>query len=948
MAYLAPIHRPSGARHALKLTFLTPEEESLVVAYACFETLCTTTNILNRKCNRLEFYQITAEGLILKHTKTIYGAVTILEKLRPKGSSLDQLFVGTDRYTYFTLSWHAEKKQLRTEKSYVDMSSRVERGSQSVERCMVNPTKQFLTLEVFEGILTVIPLFARAKGKNEAAWALGDPISSRIEERIIRSWTYLHQPEARPNSKAAQPKVAILYEDNAQKCRLSLKRMAFAHGGSGEPDTADFIPDETDGNFDMDMSSSHLIPVEAPSYGFLVLAETCLTYWNDATLEKELEPLEEATIWAAWTQVDSCRWLLADDYGRLYFLMLVLGGEREADVVGLRLDKLGDVTRPSTLIYLDGGYVFVGSNYGNCQVVKVREGGLEVIQSLSVIAPITDFTIMDMGSRSGDGQVNEYSSGQARIVTGSGAFQDGSLRSVRSGVGLEDLGSLGRLEHITNLFSLKSTYNQQYCDVLVASFISESRVFTFDEEGDVEEVESFKGFRLEEGTLLAQNLPQNRLLQCVGSGVRLIDAENGMVVAEYLSQEKPIVAASTDSRYLALSLDGAEAVILDLDSELQEVARKVFGVGQQISCLHVPDLIKGICIVGSWHTADVALLKIDTLEALQTVSISEDDAAVPRFILLTQLLPDHMPTLLVALADGNVITFDMHPSSLALTNRKSTILGTQQANLRALPKEGGLFQVFATCEHPSVIYGSEGRIVFSAVTADKASCICSFDSQAYPGAIAIASPDNLSIALVDSERTTHVQTLHVGEVVRRIAYSTKLKAFGLGTIKRTLKDGAEIVQSSFKLADEVVFTELDSYSLREEEIIESVMRADIDENGRVVERFVVGTAYIKADEPDAVRGRILIFEVTQDRLLNLVDEQVVSGACRALATIRGRIVAALMKRVSNLVFVIAYQADQVTGCHILVRIRRLHETHKLPYFDNANRSCSLGRFHRGS
>ena len=802
----------------------------------------------------------------------------------------------------------------------MDMSSRIERGSQSVERCMVNPTKQFLTLEVFEGILTVIPLFAKAKGKSVASWALGDPISSRIEERIIRSWTYLHQPEARPNSKAAQPKVAILYEDNAQTCRLSLKRMAFAHGGSGEPDTADFIPENTPGNFDVDISSSHLIPIEAPSYGFIVLAETSLTYWNETTMEKELEPLEEATIWAAWTQVDSCRWLLADDYGRLYFLMIVLGGESGADVVGLRLDRLGEITRPSTLIYLDGGYVFVGSNYGNCQVVKVREGGLEIIQSLSVIAPITDFTIMDMGSRSGDGQVNEYSSGQARIVTGSGAFQDGSLRSVRSGVGLEDLGSLGRLEHINNLFSLRSSFEQQHCDILVASFINESRVFTFDAEGDVEEVESFRGFNLEEGTLLAQNLPQNRLLQCVGSGVRLIDAENGMVIAEFPSRGKPVVAASTDDRYLALSLDGVEAVVLDLDAELRVVAKKAFGTGQQISCLHVPDMIKGICIVGSWHTADIALLRIDTLEIIQTVSISSDEGAVPRSILLTQLLPDHMPTLLVALADGNVITFDMDSSNLTLTNRKSTILGTQQANLKALPRDDGTFQVFATCEHPSVIYGSEGRIVFSAVTAEKASCICSFDSQAYPGAIAIASPDNLSIAVVDNERTTHVQTLHVGEVVRRIAYSTKLKAFGLGTIKRTLKDGAEIVQSSFKLADEVVFTELDSYPLREEEIVESVMRADLEENGRFVERFVVGTAFINPDEPDAVRGRILIFEVTQDRLLNLVDELVVSGACRALATIRGRIVAALMKRVSIMVVVIAYKADWVTGCHIFIRI----------------------------
>ena len=33
MAYLAPIHRPTSVRHAIKLQFLTPDEDCLVVAY---------------------------------------------------------------------------------------------------------------------------------------------------------------------------------------------------------------------------------------------------------------------------------------------------------------------------------------------------------------------------------------------------------------------------------------------------------------------------------------------------------------------------------------------------------------------------------------------------------------------------------------------------------------------------------------------------------------------------------------------------------------------------------------------------------------------------------------------------------------------------------------------------------------------------------------------------
>ena len=783
----------------------------------------------------------------------------------------------------------------------MDLSSKIERPSQSVERCMLDPKNQFLTLEIFEGVLTVIPLYAKGKGRAEQKWALGDPIPSRIEERVIRSWTYLYQREiGKANSKIARPKVALLYEDNAQRCRLNIKRMTFAYGGSGEPDTAEFEPEEIDMTLNADISSSHLIPVEAPSYGFLVLAETGITYWNEGINESVVDSLEDPTIWSAWTQVDSCRWLLADDYGRLYFLMLVFDDLDDAEVVGLRLDKVSEITRASILVYLDSGFVFVGSNYGDCQVVRVREGGLEVIQTLSVLAPITDFTIMDMGSRAGDGQVNEYSSGQARIVTGSGAFQDGSLRSVRSGVGLEELGSLGGINNVTNLFSLRSRGQKQFDDILVASFISETRVFTFEAEGNIEEVDSFLNFDLSEGTILAVNLPNDRLLQCTAASVRLIEAESGMIGAQYDAPNRRIVAAANNSNYLVMSLDGMEIIVLDLTNELRVVATRTFETSQQVSCLEVPDLTPGFCILGSWQTASIALFKLEDLKSIKTITVSDDEAAIPRSILLTQLLPDGLPTLLVALADGNVVIFAMDATTLELKNKKTTILGTQQANLRAIPKDDGLSQVFATCEHPSVIYGSDGRIMFSAVTADKASCVCPFNAEAYPGAIAIASSEDLSIVMVDAERTTHVQTLHVGEVVRRIAYSPTLKAFGLGTIKRTLRDGVEIVQSSVKLADEVVFKELDTYPLKEEEIVESVVRADLNEGGdNFVEQFVVGTAYIEDDQDDAVRGRILVFEVTQDRSLNLVTEISTKGACRALASINGRIVAALMKTVSQ-------------------------------------------------
>lgn len=631
--------------------------------------------------------------------------------------------------------------------------------------------------------------------------------------------------------------------------------------------------------------------------GLLILAETSITYLDDVNGEILVSPLEEATQFVAWAQVDNQRWLIADDSGKLYLLMLLL--EKDGDVTGWKLDAIGQTSRASVLVYLDSGFLFVGSHSGDSQVVKIQEQGIDVVQTISNIAPVLDFTIMDMGNRSGEGQTNEYSSGQARIVTGSGAFQDGSLRSVRSGVGLEEQGLLGEMDHATDLFSLRSSDTSAKVDLLVVSFVGETRLFHFQSNGEVEEKAEYKSLSLSEGTLLAEDLPNGRLLQVTASSARLIESEHGMVLSEWSpSDSHPITAASANEQNLVLSVKGLEAIVLNLKEDFKVCARRQFAEEGQIACIHVSHVSSDICIAGFWQSATVAILKVDNLETLQKVVVSDEAVSVPRSILLVQILPEQPPTLFIAMANGEVITFSTNLTTFALSSKKVTVLGTQQASFKALPRSDGLSNVFATCEHPSLIYGSEGRIVYSAVTAEKASCICSFDSDAYPGAIAIATPEDVRIALVDTERTTHVQTLPVRETVRRIAYSPKLKAFGIGTIHKSLRRSQEVIKSHFKLADEVLFKELDSYPLNKEELVESVTRADIrEDSGELVERFVVGTAYLDDEEPDSSRGRIIVFAVTSERTLKVITELPVRGACRALGVISGNIVAALVKTV---------------------------------------------------
>ncbi|GAB7346751.1 hypothetical protein MBLNU459_g1856t3 [Dothideomycetes sp. NU459] len=879
MAYLASIHRPSSVRHALKLKFLDPQEDTLVIA----------------KSNRLEFYSQEQDGLSLQHSKAIYGRVTMLQRIKPANSPTEHLFVGTDRYMYFTLSWDPSTKQLRTEKSYRDLAEKAARDSQTGERCHIDPTGRFMALELYEGIVNVVPIAHNSRKKNEniTLGTLGEPVPTRIPELNVRSSAFLHRRREKD-----KPELALLYEDSMGKIRLKIRELDYTAGLKwSEPGTAEF-GSESEVKQELELGASHLIPLGAPAYGALVLGETSISYCDEFDRNIHQEPLKEATIFVAWEQIDDQRFVLADEYGKLYLLMVVLNSKQ--DLESWQLDVLGETSRASTLVYLDGGRIFVGSHQGNSQVVQITERSVEVIQTFPNIAPILDFTVMDMGNRSSEAQVNEYSSGQARIVTGSGAFKDGSLRSVRSGVGLEDLGSIGEMQHITEVFSLKSVPSLEFVDVLVVSFMAHTRVFKFASDGDVEEIEEFKGMDLSQSTLLAISLPDGRVLQITNSAVRLSDADSGMILASWSPEGQSSIAAASAERFdVLISVSGVGLVMLDIaNNDLKVRASRKFGADSQVACIALSSTLENTCIAGFWQGSAVSLLDRATLETIHTETVEEDSVAVPRSLLVAHILKESPPTLFVGMADGSVITYMIDPSTNTLSGRKSIILGTQQANFRALPRGDGLHNVFAICEHPSLIYGSEGRIVYSAITAEDASCVCSFDAEAYPGAIAIATTDELKMALVDEERTTHVQTLQVNETVRRIAYSPDLRAFGLGTIKRTVQDSCEMIESHFKLVDEVAFQELHTYSLKEEELVECCIRSKLDDGtGALAERFVVGTAYMDEETPGSARGRILVFEVTEERRLKLVTELAVKGACRCLAMCEGNIVAALVKTV---------------------------------------------------
>ena len=623
-------------------------------------------------------------------------------------------------------------------------------------------------------------------------------------------------------------------------------------------------------------------------------------YFGDEQREPCTTNLAEFTMFVAWVALSDTAYLLADDYGNLHRLELKVLRGRVLD--SMTVEVIGTTSRASCLLRIAEEHVFVGSHQGESQVIKLGSspGSLEVIQTLPNIAPVLDFAVMDLGTRASDAHLNEYSSGQARIVTGSGAFQDGSLRSVRSGVGLEDQGILGEIGGIQRLFSLRSSESKEKVDTLLASLLEDTRIFHFGSDGDAEELDRFCGFTVGESTLVAAEVPSGRLVQITPSSVTLTDMESGTVVARWEPPDgQKITNASASQATILLAVGGVRLVRLSIGLELAMLEETPPRAERQIACVAVSDRIDDIGFVGAWEDGSVSVVRLDNLQAMGRVIPGEaGGASVPRGLLLAQVLVNQHPTLFVAMADGTVVTYAIDPATKSISGKKTIFLGTQEAKLQPLPRRNGLVNVFAACEHPNLIYGFEGRLVYSAVTAREAISVCDFNAEAYGGSVAVATSDELKIAEIDEERRTHVRDLHVGETVRRVAYSTELKSFVLGTIHRKAEKGVESIKSNVKLVDEVLFDLLDTYDLNNDELIESAIRAElIDSKGDVVEAFVVGTGYIDADRNEPVRGRILVFEVDEDRRLRVLTELATKGSCRCLGVVEGKLVAALIKTV---------------------------------------------------
>ena len=595
---------------------------------------------------------------------------------------------------------------------------------------------------------------------------------------------------------------------------------------------------------------------------------------------------------------DGARHLLSDTAGVLYLLVLEHNGT--GTVTGLKLEPLGETSAASALCYLDNRVVYVGSTCGNSQLVRLLPAPdsqgrfVEVLESYAALGPIVDFSVVDLDRQ-----------GQGQVVTCSGIGKDGSLRVVRSGVGINEQAAV-ELPGIKGMWSLRAQEADVHDTLLVVTFVGETRVLAINAQDELDEID-VPGFECSTQTLLCANATGNQLLQVTPSAVVLADAATRQQAAAWHPPAgSTVTIAVADGNQLLLGVGGGNLVYLEVrQGALHEVAHQ--HLEHEISCVDCHRLVATepatVAVAGLWDNT-LVLLSLPTLACLAVEKLPSD--AIPRSVLLATF--DGTPYLLAGLGDGQLCTFVVDTfASPPLRDMKKLSIGTQPISLRPFRSKGEL-HAFAASDRPTVVYSLNKKLMFSNVNLREVNHMCSFNSASFPDSLAVASEDMLTIGTIDDIQKLHVRTVPLSEQPRRIAHQEATHTFLVGCMKPAGvgAPASDALAFSLRLLDDQTFDTCHAHDLEPHEIVCDIISTAFADDTR--QYYVVSTAFADPEQPEPVRGRILVCAVEDARLRVLTERDLKAGVF-AISGFCGKLVAGVHNKVQLFRWVVGMADD---------------------------------------
>ncbi|KZS04522.1 DNA damage-binding protein 1 [Daphnia magna] len=780
---------------------------------SCVTGNFTSSNDLNlivAKNYRLEIYLVTPEGLRPLKEVGIYGKIAVMKLYKSGNDKKDSLFILTARYNAMILECSGEGENMEIiTRTQGNVADKIGKPSETGIIAIIDPDCRVIGLRLYDGLLKIIPL---EKDSSEIK-----AYNIRIEELCIQDIAFLYG--------CANPTVVIIHQDahgrHVKTREISLRDKEFAKT-SWKQDN-------------VETEASMLLPVPEPYGGALIIGQESITYHNGQNYVTIAPPIIKQSTITCYGKVDpnGSRYLLGDLAGHLF--MLVLEKEEKMDgtvtVRDIKIELLGEVSIPECLTYLDNGVVFIGSRFGDSQLVKLNvtpdenNSYVTVMETFTNLAPIVDMTIVDLDRQ-----------GQGQLVTCSGAYKEGSLRIIRNGIGIHEQASID-LPGIKGIWALKMGFsgNQSVDDSVVLSFVGQTRVLMLNGE-EMEETE-IPGLIADQQTFFCGNVGKDSVLQITTGSVRLISVNTKQKLSDWTPPDGKMLNVVACNHGQVLCAAGRDLYYLEMEDDTQVILKSHVTLDYEVACLDLTPISvtsqqntsiakAEVCAVGLWTDISARLLKLPTLEEFHKEPLGGE--IIPRSILMA--LFEGTPYLLVALGDGSLFYFSMNPVTKLLGDRKKVTLGTQPTVLRPFRSQ---------------------------------STVNSASTQAQ----SVSSSSSLGSAI-------------------KAPVSTR-DSCGSG-------GGAEIGQEievyNLLIVDQHSFAVLHAHQFMQNEYALSIVSTRLGDD--VNPYYVVGTALVVPEESEPKQGRIVLFQWSDGKLTTVAEKEV-KGACYSLVDFNAKILAAI-------------------------------------------------------
>jgi DNA damage-binding protein 1 len=706
---------------------------------------------------------------------------------------------------------------------------------------------------------------------------------------------------------------------------------------------------------DLSADTNQIVRVPGPRGGFLILSSDRIIYSNPCTniIRKVVFTPTYFTA-AAPIDSDGFRFILGASSGEFFILLLLINDNQK--VYEMKFEKLGRTSIASCLAYIDDGYVYVGSQHGDSQLVQLSTERiitdtkevqfLKVVHTFPSLSPLNDFTLI---------RSSEMSDQNVLIASG-GSAKDGAIKVISSGIDAVTVMS-AELESINSgiegengpcsiipsaIFSFRAgrpgdSLNHTH---LAISSLGQTLTYSVDPvEGSLEEVTW--GLHSTTETLNLVQLESGHLPQITCNGIYL--GYSGSISCGGMWNCKPnesVLLSSNHENYVLLAMSDYWVRLFHVTpSGFSVVASAQFS--SEVSCMKIFKARDGslMAAVSFWDMSSFGFLTFNAKD--KSVKFTQIDHSFVResVIRSVQILESPSSDLFALFGGGNgKILISPIPraaeSSVEIDKICLMRLGTNPVTIFPFDDR---FHVIAQSDRPYHItwHKSSPKLICSAINIPSFDSMTQFNFGDQAGFVTIKGNEIRFSYLQQSHvPKVNIKTIPIGKSIHRLIHLPHYKLFAAilhnFPVMIVPMSHWPLLRSELVLIDEETFEIVDRYQLEE-----SDGNSTIEENGNLMGRFaeigwsvafgelegpvdssavgnvgkvlVLGTS-LTNDEPKDEKGRILVFKIGEGNRLKLTSTNEMKGGVRVVSICQGFVIGCV--RGLNVVYKWDYQVEK--------------------------------------